>query len=313
MARGLSPKFVLDLRGGSLSPILDRVHADATLCLEIREETVNIYYRGGNLLRLKPERAGYKASFDRKYDKTGLLSSAQVADHIVSKQDASSWVDRFPLMKQAMDLWLKKGHLEREMQQLVVRDNNFGPIANASDYFICDIEYAPPKRANEALACRFDFVAVEWLSKAGERKWTAGKRLVLGEIKYGEGALTGGSGLAKHVQDVEGFVSVPGRVKAFKDEMSRVFNQKRELGLIPTCKHDLESFSDEPPILLLVLANHDPDSEILDRELRAAAGTVASSFELQIAQANFFGYGLFREAFLPVAQAASLLGPRLKS
>ena len=42
---------------------------------------------------------------------------------------------------------------EREFQQLMVRDNNFGSIANSTDYYVCDIEYDSDNG-------RFDMIAV---------------------------------------------------------------------------------------------------------------------------------------------------------
>jgi len=52
MPRRLSDQFMAGLKEGWLHPLLDRVKADRTLCLEIREDYVNIYYRGGNLLKV---------------------------------------------------------------------------------------------------------------------------------------------------------------------------------------------------------------------------------------------------------------------
>ena len=49
--RRLSGAFMDDLAQGVLSPLRDRVLADRSLCLEIRDDYLNIYYRGGNLLR----------------------------------------------------------------------------------------------------------------------------------------------------------------------------------------------------------------------------------------------------------------------
>lgn len=65
--RGLRQKFMNDLSEGVLAPLRDRVLADRSLCLEIRENYINIYYRGGNLLKLSaaPQR-GYIAFFDLK-------------------------------------------------------------------------------------------------------------------------------------------------------------------------------------------------------------------------------------------------------
>jgi len=45
--RGLSKKFMNDLNEGILTPLRRRVLADRSLCLEIREDYVNIYYREG--------------------------------------------------------------------------------------------------------------------------------------------------------------------------------------------------------------------------------------------------------------------------
>jgi hypothetical protein len=66
--RGLSTTFITDLSGGLLNPILERVKNDSTLCLEIREGYINIYYRGGNIIEIREKKLGkYYASFDVKY------------------------------------------------------------------------------------------------------------------------------------------------------------------------------------------------------------------------------------------------------
>ena len=59
--RGLSPQFLTALQSGWLAPLCERVQRDQSLCLEIRQERVNIYYRGGNLLRLSTAADGYPA------------------------------------------------------------------------------------------------------------------------------------------------------------------------------------------------------------------------------------------------------------
>jgi len=72
--RKLSHSFMDDLlnSGGLLHPILERVKQDHTLMLSIRKDYINIYYRGGNILRLKEQRDGsYSAFFDNEYNKFG--------------------------------------------------------------------------------------------------------------------------------------------------------------------------------------------------------------------------------------------------
>ncbi len=53
--RKLSEQFMKDLvdSDGVLQPILTRVKKDSTLMLAIRENYINIYYRGGNILKIK--------------------------------------------------------------------------------------------------------------------------------------------------------------------------------------------------------------------------------------------------------------------
>jgi hypothetical protein len=60
--RGLSPTFLNDLQSGILAPVVQRMRDDRTLCLELRGDYVNIYYRGGNLLRLEPARLETRSS-----------------------------------------------------------------------------------------------------------------------------------------------------------------------------------------------------------------------------------------------------------
>lgn len=69
--RKLSLNFMSDLkqRDGVLNPILERVKHDHTLMLAIRENYLNIYYRGGNILRLTEKCEGvYEAWFDDNYN-----------------------------------------------------------------------------------------------------------------------------------------------------------------------------------------------------------------------------------------------------
>jgi hypothetical protein len=185
MARRLSEGFLSDLKDGFLLPLLERVKTDRSLCLEIRENYVNIYYRGGNLLKLGAAPAGYLAFFDPKYAKgdAGVLSNALPAAEVRSDADVGAWLAMIPTLKLAMDLFLgRHPKEEREAQQLILRENNFGGTSRATDYFICDIEYANPHG-------RFDLVAVHWPSDGAIRKKKDGRRLVLVEVKYGDVAI----------------------------------------------------------------------------------------------------------------------------
>lgn len=287
--RGLSSEFLADLEGGLLAPLRERVTRDQSLCLEVRENYINIYYRGGNVMCVASAAGGYSAFFDRKYFQDAVPPMPE--PRLCEASDVAGWLTALPMLKQAIDL-AQPGE-EREVQQLVLRDNNRGCIARSTDYYVCDIEYANHHG-------RFDLVAVRWPSTPAARKVQNGHRLVLGEVKFGDGALDGSAGLHAHVNGVNGFLAAPGNLAAIKEEMLRVFNQKRALGLID-CEKDLTGFSDEPPVLLLVLVNHDPAKSRLRDLLRTLPPSPQA--ELRVATGSLLGYGLYDPAILTISEA----------
>jgi hypothetical protein len=206
--RGLSQRFMNDLREGVLAPLRNRVLADRSLCLEIREEYVNIYYRGGNLLRLSTGPGGYLAFFDREYAKEdgSALVQAFPCASIKTGNDVDAWLGVMPVLKQTMDLFLgRHPKEEREAQQLILRDNNNGGMSRATDYYVCDIEYANPHG-------RFDLVAVHWPSNGAIRKRQDDRRLVLMEAKYGDGAIADPAGIPSHIVDINRFLEDPAEI-----------------------------------------------------------------------------------------------------
>jgi len=282
--RGLSKTFMTILKSGFLEPILDLVIRDSTLCLEIRDNYVNIYYRGGNILKIEQRHDSFTAFFDREYLNDDSTRIPILPDLLASSDDVERWIDAIPFLKHEMDLWLgKHPKNERESQQLMLRENNFGNSAKGTDYFICDIEYANLDR-------RFDLIAVHWPSSAAQRKNNRNLPLAFIEMKYLDNALSETAGLRKHIDDTCKFLEDPHNLANLKDEMKMVFNQKLDFCLIDNEK-PIESFSSDNPEYILALANHDPDSSILKRELNTL--THCPHLELKSATSNFMGYGLY--------------------
>ena len=299
--RSLTPKFRSDLKEGILSPITKAVISDTSLCLELRGEYVDVYYRGGKLagVRAKPTTGTYSVCFDNNYFKHGKSVELPKA-HIEVKEDIVRWLDIWPNLKQAIDHHISaEGKEEREVQQRILRDNNFSNIARSTDFYICDIEY----RSEYG---QFDMVAMHWPSTPRDRQNPYNRRLVFIEVKNGDNALTEDAGLHKHIGDINNFVKEHKTLQTFKEDMVNVFNQKLELGLID-CGKDVASFGDDRPRFLLALVNHDPGSSILRREL----DTLPESphVELCIATASFLGYGLYDQGIHPIDEARKYLGP----
>jgi len=285
--RGLSRTFIsrLKSKSGFLQPVLNLIKLDSTLCLEIRKSYVNIYYRGGNILKIEEKDDSFNAWFDRKYlDENTTRVPKNLPFLLVSPEDVKKWSDVIPFLKHEMDLWFgAHPKNEREFQQLMLWENNIGNSAKSTDYFICDIEYANLNR-------RFDLIAVHWPSSAAERKNNIGLGLAFIEMKYLDNSLTGNAGLKKHIEDINRFIGEHENLSNIKDEMKTVFNQKLELGLINNQK-PIENFSDDKPEYILALVNHDPASSILKTELQTLPP--CPNVELKFAASSFMGYGLY--------------------
>lgn len=298
--RSLKPKFISDLKEGLLSPITRAVISDTGLCLELRGEYIDVYYRGGKLMGItaKPSTGTYSVTFNSNYFKHGK-SVELPKETIEVKEDIIRWLDVCPNLKQAIDLHISaKGKEEREVQQRIIQDNNFGNSARSTDFYICDIEYRGGHR-------QFDMIAMHWPSIPHVRKNPYNRQLVFIEVKNGDDALTDGAGLHKHIKDINNFVDERERFYKFREDMINVFNQKRDLGLID-CGKDLVSLNNDPPLLLLALVNHDPVNSALRRELNTLPKS--PHVELRIATASFLGYGLYDQGIHSLDKAREHFG-----
>ncbi|MFH0958167.1 MAG: hypothetical protein V1897_05630 [Pseudomonadota bacterium] len=308
--RQLSEKFYDDLMkdNGLLHPILERVKQDHTLMIAIRGKYINIYYRGGNILKVDEQGKGsYLSSFDAQYNKyerdIPVLPAA-----IISQDDAKTWVAAIPHLKELMDLYFSiKSKDEREFQQLVARENNYSSISNESEYFISDIEFA-----DSGLGARFDMLAIRWL--ASKRKNGSNCQAALIEMKYGDDALGGSAGLLKHLQDIDNFVSDETSYQTSLKTMESQFNQLDQLGLLKfnQCSNDTKvklDLKDKPEVIFL-LANHNPRSTklrtILDHPDIVAYGQ-SERFDLKFFVASFAGYGLHAKCMVSLAEFRKLL------
>ena len=308
--RKLSESFIDDLvkKNGLLHPILERVRGDDTLMLAIRDNYINIYYRGGNILRVTAQGKGsYGSFFDDQYNKSGKAIPFPTAT-IKSQNDTKEWVDAFPYLKEVMDLYFSEhSKPEREFQQLVARENNDSTISNESEYFISDIEFA-----DSGLGARFDMLAIRWL--ASHRKSGSNCRTTLIEMKYGDGALGGNAGLLKHLQDIDSMILDSIRYPALLSTMEAQFNQLDELGLLNfnRCSNGTKVNLDanDKPEVIFILANHNPRStklsSILDNPEVVAYGQ-NKQFDLRFFVSSFAGYGLHSDCMLTLTQFRELL------
>lgn len=228
--RGINERFISDLTVGSLSCFMNRILTCNRLCLEIRDSYINIYYRGGNVLRIRQRKNDYRFEFDEKY-----CLNEKSRTQVKVFHSLSDYQDNFGLLLFEMDNWFcKHPKKEREIQHNLIK-------CNTDDFCVIDIEYAGKD-------FRFDMIAVH------------DGKLIIVENKNGETAMGGKSGVAKHYKTMCDVIDSDILREDLLNSMRNIVANKKSLGL-PA----VEITSDEIDILFLVF-NPNAKSKMLDKE-----------------------------------------------
>lgn len=241
-------KFRKNLTEGEYKEIIDFAsQRENELDVQIRDNYLNIYYQGGNLLRVHP-RSLY---FDEFYfhrgakdmRKTHLIDKCKKGD----KACIARWEDYKNRRKEMLDILKERGmatyckemkrimkewdadlhtigisHDEKNAQQQISMNNR-----GATDYTVVDLEYAVSTTSNfkyngdsTKKVPRFDLIAVD---KSGQ--------LYVIELKTGLKAIDGNSGIRAHMDCFKHTIGRDSK-NEFLNEMDELLKQKRELNLI---------------------------------------------------------------------------------
>lgn len=285
--RQLSPSFVNELLSGKYQHILALVQQDDTLDLEMRGESIIVYYRGGKLFQLYQD--GKLIPLDLQYGCT--TAPASIDTLLRYCQEAKSLIDQYQTNT-------KRNLGEKEISQRMVMENNYSPYAPDTDYYIIDMEF------NDGY--QFDLVALKWASTSSARR-TGKCSLALIETKQGISTLRSSRtnpGIRQHFEDYKHFTLSP-EIATFREDMLEVFRQKCKLGLIEGIKNKENinlQLSNEIEFIV-VLANLKPASDNLINELNEMRQDKQCKFAL----ASFMGYGLYSKCILDYTQLLARL------
>jgi hypothetical protein len=314
VSRAISPKFFADLETGILASLPKKVQRDDTLMLALRGNYINIYYRGGSILKLTERKSGgYDVCFDTDYSKGTALALPQPSC-ITKPEHCDTWVAALPALKEVMNHYFSdKRKAEREFQQLVAWENNRSVISSDTEYFITDIEYAVTL---DGRPMRADMLGLKW--PAGKRSGSGECTPVIIEMKYGIKAFKGsstagkkGSGIKDHFDDICSFFGVDGnedkskvkkREADFKKMIALQFQQLWKLKLIRFDESrafkeakGLPKITGKPEVVFL-LANNNPRSTALGTAIRSIPDSQIEKaephFDLRFFAASFAGYGM---------------------
>ena len=260
-------KFWKNLKEGEYKEIIDFAsQRENELDVQIRDNYLNIYYQGGNLLRVHPRslyfdefyfhrgatdiRKTHLIKSDKTEDKEQVAFYQRKRDEMFSILRNKGMAAYSAKMKEIMKEWdadlhtIGISHDEKNAQQQISMNNRGG-----TDYAVVDLEYAVSKTSSfyykgklEKKVPRFDIIAVD---KTGQ--------LYVIELKTGLKAIDGNSGICAHIDCFEHTIGRDSN-NDFINEMYELLKQKQELKLIEnnacidTTKKPqfIFAFSDEP-------------------------------------------------------------------
>lgn len=240
LGRGIhKEKFVESLINGNLKRMLTVINNDDDLDIQIRNDYLNIYYKGGNIAKVNSEKS---VGFDefyfylemKKTPKKEIMDDKKIVRELRNKRNlltqkfkTGDYEDYFSNAKKVIDKWLTKNPKPERMEQHELSISN---QYNKSDYTIIDLEYQVSTKSDFACTFipkgkdipknpRFDIIAI---NKLGE--------LCVIELKKGAGALKGTSGLKEHWDCYK--ESIGRNYEPFVSEIKNLLKQKQDFKLI---------------------------------------------------------------------------------
>ena len=266
--RGLRNSKLKDsFKNGNLKGLLDIVRNDDEMIFQIRENYVNIYYKGGCLAKIRERSIQFDENFfmNAETNKEGwnreqcLKKKKEWLEKLKEDKDFEKYVVN---MKEIMEKhwdWLKnrpdnsRDYSEKNVQQLLCASNK-----EDSDYTIIDLEFEVSEKSkykyektDNGRVCRknkkprFDIIAVR----------NSDKQLCVIELKCGTGALQGDAGLKDHADSFEG--TIKRNPASFVEEIKKIVEDKKYLELL---SKDF-SISEKDPEFMFAFVASDKEKE----------------------------------------------------
>lgn len=279
--------------------LLSTILNDSNLDIQLRDNYLNIYYRGGNILCIHPrsftfdkfyfylpDNEGYPKTYVEKMAKgkrdeipqntTHKVPTEEDAKKIMQELDAKcrglkslldsqDYLQYFEKAKAVMDEWFKKfPKKERNDQHYISLANR--EFSHTNNLIAIDLEFSVSKNQpynkntdGKTKVCRFDIIAV---SKSGQ--------LYVIELKQNQASNEKDkpANIEEHKADFENTVGND-RDNVFLNEMADLLNTKKNLGILG---NDIEIDITKKPIFAVAYSGKEADK--FNREHEKAGYTV---------------------------------------
>lgn len=217
ITRGISKDFADEFIKSDLYKFyLKNIHE---LIIGVRNNYLNLYYNCDSIAKIRYTRGSIYCEIDRYYLDGKHYGSKDKDKHYVINQ--SQIIKQYNDIKKHSNA---KASQEKEAQSKLVVLNNENPNSN---WYCLDVEYVKAfnnqaEKDGANFNGRFDIIAI---SKNKPHK------VALIELKYGNGAIGGTSGIYKHVKDFIKFIDKDFFEKHLKQEIIEIIQSQLNLGI----------------------------------------------------------------------------------
>ena len=236
--------------------------------LEIRKDYVNIYYKGGNAIKITQLTKGYSFYFDLKYclssNATNNANKTELSN--LNSHSACDYLTNIKLISDEMDAWFKvHPNPERDFQHTLTKNMH-------SNFQIIDIEYAirDLNIRNRNIINETKDKELFRLDMLASYEQNGRQKLIIVENKFGDN-LGGNSGVKQHLIDINHILNGVTLRTQLISSVNSVIDNKISLGLI----NNISLFNNDSTIeVLFILANHGKSIS----DLKNITNTVSTSF-----------------------------------
>lgn len=315
MTRQLSDNFMKQLMpNGELNPMVCALQRLPQLRFFPRGKYATVYYKAARLFEIYPN-SKYPFRVTKKYKDYAKLTEMDGFNSALTgfnpnnddefnlglgQCDEQFWYNFFiRMMCGVNEHRLVATEREKEIQQLIFAENNDNK--RPTDYLMLDIEYAVPGDRSYG---QFDIVALKWpANKRNDDKYQP--ELAIIEVKHGDKALMGNSGMQDHLNKISRFQPSP----EFYADLETVLNQLRQLGFVKLARKPnvpVKINTDEgKKQFIFALGNCSNRSSNLRRAVNSL--NEISNYQLRFVTASLMGYGLYEDGMLTLGKFKKML------
>jgi len=265
--RGIDDNFVSDLNSSILNNFLCLCKKN-DYSLEIRKDYVNVYYKGGNAIKITQLIKGYSFYFDLKYCLS--LSSTNISNKAIlsnlNNHSVNHYWTNIKLISDEMDAWFKVNpNPERDFQHTLTKNTH-------SNFQIIDIEYAirDMNIRNRNIINGTKVKELFRLDMLASYEQDGQQKLIIVENKYGDN-LGGSSGVKQHLDDINFILNNAVLKTQLISSVNSILDNKQSLGLI----NNINRFDSNSTIeVLFILANYSKGINVIQN----IANNVKSNF-----------------------------------